>query len=320
MGRRLVLALGLGAALAGCGASAAMSRHAARGLPRPFTVVARYDARALGLRHPDSLAVGPDGNVYVTDASDRVTVISPRAKVLRRWGRPGGGPGEFRFTTEDPTDPHAINGKIAVGPNGLVYVSDSGNARVEVFTSRGRFVRQFGHLGSRPGEFLFPFDLAVDPAGDVYVADDQIDGAVSKFSAGGRLLWRLGSRQRDLAGHHEFGSLDAHGRLVVMANADGRVIYLDGGGHEVDAFGVQDALRDGCDVTVDEWGDTYVTGCTAKATAVFDRRHRLVADWPGTRDRLLWSPRFGPDGEVFALRHVAGESRTADQLLKLRLR
>jgi hypothetical protein len=79
-------------------------------------------------------------------------------------------------------------------------------------------------------------------------------------------------------------------------------------------------LRDACDVAVDPRGDTYVTGCTVPATVVFDRTHRLVGEWPGTRDRLLWSPRFGPGGEAFALRHVAGDSRTADQLLELRPR
>jgi hypothetical protein len=46
-------------------------------LPSPFTVTARYTAASLGLDHPDALAIGPDGNPYVTDASQRVTVLSP---------------------------------------------------------------------------------------------------------------------------------------------------------------------------------------------------------------------------------------------------
>jgi hypothetical protein len=89
----------------------------------------------------------------------------------------------------------------------------------------------------------------------------------------------------------------------------------------VDAFDDRGGvLPDGCDVTVDARGDTYVTACTAAATLVFDHRHRVIGEWPGRPDRLLWSPRFGPGGEAFALRHVAGDSRTADELLKLRLR
>ena len=74
-------------------------------LPSPFTITARYTAASLGLSHPASFAVGPDGNLYVTDLSQRVTVISPAGKVLRRWGKPGSGPGEFRFIPGNPTTP-----------------------------------------------------------------------------------------------------------------------------------------------------------------------------------------------------------------------
>ena len=48
-------------------------------------------------------------------------------------------------------------------------------------------------------------------------------------------------------------------------------------------------------------GDTYVGGCGAGPTLVFDRAHRLMAKWPGTHYSLLRSPVFGPHGEVFAL-------------------
>jgi hypothetical protein len=106
--------------------SAAAAGSAA--LPNPFTVLARYGVKPLGLDHPDALAIGPDGNLYVADLSQRVTVISPAGKVTRRWGKPGTAPGEFKFIAGDPTTPANVNGKITVGRNGMVYISDSGNA------------------------------------------------------------------------------------------------------------------------------------------------------------------------------------------------
>ena len=122
---------------AGCGARAAAPAGghtspvaASPALPSPFTITARYTAKSLGLDHPTDLTIGPDGNVYVTDRSQRVTVISPGGKVLRRWGKPGSKPGEFKFIASDPTTPKYVEGKITVGPGGIVYVSDSGNARV----------------------------------------------------------------------------------------------------------------------------------------------------------------------------------------------
>jgi tripartite motif-containing protein 71 len=252
-------------------------------------------------------------------------VVSPGGMVLRRWGKAGSGPGEFRFTSENPSDPKATNGKIAVGANGLVYVSDSGNARVQVFTEQGRFVRQFGSFGSRQGQFLYPFDIAVDAGGNVYVADDQNVGVVNKFSPNGRLLWRIGgpgSAKPDLAEHHHFDGFDSHDRLVMVGDRNGAVIYLDGDGHEVDSFNASsNAFPNGaCEVTVDALGNTYVTGCHSGPTLVFDRTHRLVAQWPGSGSPLLRSPSFGPNGEAFALRADPSGGVYADQVLKLRIR
>ena len=304
---------GLAVLGAGCAANAAAP-------PNPFTITAAYSAKSLGLDHPDTLATGPDGNLYVTDLSQRVTVISPGGEVLRRWGKPGTGPGEFRFITNDPTAPTDVAGKIAVGRNGMVYISDSGNDRVQVFTSQGRFIRQFGSYGARKGQFLFPADLVVDGSGNVYVTDDQSQ-TLAKFSPSGKVIWQIGgsaSSDQDLLGHQHPASIDAHGRLVMVNDDQGRVLYVDPSGHKVDAFSPDSSsFTEGnmCEVTVDAAGDTYVSGCgpgPTEPTLVYDRAHRLIAKWPGSTYTLLRSPAFGPNGEVFAL-------ATDGSILRLRI-
>jgi len=289
---------------------------AAPALPNPFTITAGYSAKSLGLDHPDALAAGPDGNLYVTDLSQRVTVISPGGEVLRRWGKPGAGPGEFKFISGDPTDPTDVAGRIAVGRTGMVYVSDSGNGRVQVFTPQGRFIRQFGSYGSGKGQFFLPGNLVIDGSGNVYVADNQSQ-TLAKFSPAGKVIWRIGgsaSSAQDLLGHQHLASIDAHGRLVMVNDDQGRVFYVDPSGHKVDAF--SPSVPPGghvCEVTVDAAGDTYVSGCGPNPPArVYDRSHRLVAEWPGTKYNLLRSPVFGPNGEVFAL-------ATDGSILRLRI-
>ena len=308
---------GLALLAAGCAGNAATAAGtnpspastASPALPSPFTVTARYTAKSLGLSHPAALAIGPDGNLYVTDLSQRVIVISPTGKVLRRWGKPGSGPGEFDFISAEPTVPTDVHAQIAVGPDGKVYVSDSGNARVQVFTPQGRFVRQFGSFGSGKGQFLQPYHLAADATGDVYVADDQAR-TLSKFSPAGKVLWTIGggSSDPDLTGLFKFTGFDAHGRLVVVNDAVNRVLYIDASGHKVDAFSPRTSgspTGHVCSATVDAAGNTFVSGCggvpQTGPTLVYDRAHRLIAKWPGRPYSLLWSPVFDPHGEVFAL-------------------
>ncbi len=58
---------------------------------------------------------------------------------------------------------------------GLVYVGESINRRVSVFTCEGVFVKSFGSLGSGPGQFKEPLGIAVDQFGVVYVSDHDND-------------------------------------------------------------------------------------------------------------------------------------------------
>jgi tripartite motif-containing protein 71 len=289
-------------------ASAGTSRES---VPNPFTIVARYDA---GLKHPVGLAIGDDGNLNVTDASQRVTVVSPGGAMIRRFGRPGNEPGEFSFVSADPRAPTEIHASIAVGPDGYVYVSDSGNLRVEVFSPTGRFIRLFGASGTGADRLLAPYDLAVDASSNAYVADDQRD-TLTKYSSNGRFVWQIGgvsSPDPDLRGHFHLATIDPHGRIVAAIDPcpctnvprAGRVVYINAEGAKVDTFGSEGDFPAGsgsCDVTVDAAGNTFVDSCVGESRnlEVFDRSHRLIGAWYGSP--FLLSPRFGPNGEVFTL-------------------
>jgi hypothetical protein len=298
---RVVVAAALAAGLAvvtGGPSHASVSHPISRVSPSTphIHVVARYSAQKLGLDQPSNFAIGPDGNVYVTDASQRVSVISPRGKVLRRWGGAGSGPGEFSFA---PNDAPGVVAPIAVAGDGKVYVGDSGNARIQLFSRYGRFLGEFGGRGTGEGQFLKPFALAVDREGSVYVADDE-QLTVSKFTGRGRFQWRRGGSSetdRDLLGHFHFAGLLVHHTLV-MANDDvGRIVYLNERGQKVDAFGSPADFPEGaCDTTVDRRGTVFVTSCLEALLAphtlrIFDSSHRLMAKL--SPSGLGLSPQFG---------------------------
>jgi 6-bladed beta-propeller len=266
--------------------------------PNPFTIVARYSAVSLGLRRPIALAIGPDG-IYVTDIPGSVKVIAPDGKVLRSWTSPTAGPGRFSFPPHrgDPSDRH---GAIGVGPDGKVYVADSGDNRVVVFSPSGSFVRSFGGYGSGDGRFLDIGTLTIDGKGDVYVVDESKE-TIFKFSPDGRLLWRLGgssgAESPNLVGHFSLADVDSHGRLVASRN-EGAIVYIDGNGDEVDHFDLEDPglatiNRSGFVAVQSSWGDRgYET------TLLFDRAHHLVGMW---KDSGGIAPRFGPNGEAWAI-------------------
>jgi len=87
---------------------------------------------------------------------------------------------------------------VAVDSSGNVYISDTGNSRVQKFSPDGNFLKAWGSDGSGAGQFREPLGIAVDLAGNVYVADSA-NQRVQKFSSDGNFLaswtgfefWRL---------------------------------------------------------------------------------------------------------------------------------
>jgi len=83
------------------------------------------------------IAVDTVGNVYVAD-SDQVKVFSPSGTFSRAWGGTGSASGQFRFSS---------GGALEFGPDGLLYVADGGNGKIQVFDpTTGAFVRSWGPL------------------------------------------------------------------------------------------------------------------------------------------------------------------------------
>lgn len=102
-------------------------------------------------------AESPEGDIYVSDGygNARVHKYTGDGTYLFSWGRAGTGPGEFNL-------PH----NIACDQDGLVYVADRENHRIQVFDPEGGFQEEWHDLHRPSGIFL---ERSTPPV--VYVAE-----------------------------------------------------------------------------------------------------------------------------------------------------
>jgi outer membrane protein assembly factor BamB len=271
--------------------------------PNPATAISTLLSAATGLSGAVDMDIGPDGNLYVVDDRPMVSVISPEGELLRSWGRAGAGDGQFDFAAPN------LGGaaKIAVGRDGLVYVSDGGNRRIQVFTPAGDYLRQVGNRGAEGDRLLVAWDLGVDDGGNVYVIDGGL-AALTKFDSDGAFQWRVGgvgSSDPELKSLGHGVKFDPAGHLWIANDDGGRLIAIDADSHEVDAFG-EIGSRPGqfagpCGLNLDRSGNLYVYNCDGGRIQVFDPQHRLIGSWDGPVDDRRQAFAFAPDGLMYQL-------------------
>ena len=139
---------------------------------------------------PHGIHVDAKGNVWIADFAGnkegtkghQVHKFSPKGEKLLSLGiagKAGNADGEFN----QPND-------VVVGPDGSIYVSDGhdgqgmttaaaiaegikrgATARISKFSPDGKFIKSWGGLGVKHGEFRTPHALVFDSKGRLWVAD-----------------------------------------------------------------------------------------------------------------------------------------------------
>jgi DNA-binding beta-propeller fold protein YncE len=120
--------------------------------------------------------------LYIVDTTaNQVVAVDDRGAERLRISTKYNGDGQFNR----PTD-------IFIDAKGQVYVTDSLNYLIRVFTADGKPVSQFGAAGDNPGNLDKPKGVAVDSEGHIYVNDALLD-AVQIFDGKGQFLLSFGS-------------------------------------------------------------------------------------------------------------------------------
>lgn len=160
--------------------------------------------------YPTNLAIGPDGDLFVADGygNARIHHFSADGRLLRSWGEPGDQPGQFHV-------PHGL----VVRSDGVIVVADRENSRLQLFSASGRFLDEWRDVAR-------PCQVALDPAGFLYVAElgyqaglwpgtappspEATGGRVSIFDPDGRLAARWGGGRHPTAPGDFFAPHDVH--------------------------------------------------------------------------------------------------------------
>ncbi len=142
------------------------------------------------LERPAGIAVDrARQRLYVADAGfarsaeHTVKIFDVDGTLVGTIGRgKGDAPGQFLFPTY-----------VTVDGEGRVYVTDTLNARLQVFDPDGGYLASIGERGTAWGMFDTPKGVALDAFGNVYVADSGWSN-VQIFNRRGRILLFFGGR------------------------------------------------------------------------------------------------------------------------------
>ena len=171
------------------------------------------------LMMPRAVAVNSRGEFLVSEYGDveRVQRFTPDGKrLLGVIGHGGNGPGEFNRAEG-----------LGIDAQDRLYVADSCNHRIQVFSADGKFLRAYGKAGTGKGEFSYPYDICVDNTGRQYVCEFG-NSRIQVFDAQDRPIEIIGGPGADPG---RFGNpwsiaLDSAGNLYVADSQNHRVQKL----------------------------------------------------------------------------------------------
>jgi len=175
--------------------------------------------------------------------------------------------------------------------DGMLYVSEYFNDRIQVFGLDGTFQRLIGEPGDGPGEFNAPGGVAIGPDGDLYVTDFY-NQRVQHLRADGSLVRQWGTTGEIGNGAGKFN----YPTDVVLAG-DGHLFVADGYGDRVQVFRPDGTFSH-------KWGGPFAMNIfgpfngwftTVTSIAIGPEGNVFVADF--YNDRVQ---KFAPDGTFLA--------------------
>lgn len=144
-----------------------------------------------------------------------------------------------------PEDRSFVRPLAVAAANGRVFVADSGNRRIVIYSSSGRFIRSLGDTGDSSSKLVFPTDIVINAQGHILVADRQA-GRVMIYNQNGDVVKSLpeGKDRLKLEGFSPLSlAVDADNGITVFDVYHQRLVLFDGKGRFLRAFNRDSAGR-----------------------------------------------------------------------------
>jgi len=179
------------------------------------------------LDKPEGIAVDPNGNIFVADYNTGyVKKYDATHNWLLTFSEYGSGKGQN------------MKSEFIDIRDGRLYMPEAGNHRINVFDLDGKFLFDFGGLGSAPGQLNNPESAKFSSDGRLHVADLKND-RIQVFDADGKLLTSFGttgSNPGELKAPAGI-ALDARDNVYVTEIGNDRVQVFDKHGRFLTQFG-----------------------------------------------------------------------------------
>lgn len=148
-------------------------------------------------KEPRGIAVSANGAIYVSDSgNNRLEEFTESGSFLAAFGfgvadekaeyeictstcktgMPGAGNGQF-----------SAPGRMALSPNGTIWVIDNGNSRLEQFNEKDEYLTKFGTKGTGNGQLDEPADITITTGGNLIVTN-TLNDRVEEFTPSGAFV------------------------------------------------------------------------------------------------------------------------------------
>jgi tripartite motif-containing protein 71 len=215
---------------------------------------------------PYGLDVDTTGNVWVADRGNhRIQQFDSKGNFISKFGNEDSHPSSEIGKFDNPRHVE-VDRDLK-----FVYVADSKNNRIQQFLLNGTFVKSYGELGDKPGQFNLPTTIEQDSKGNFFVTE-RGNERIQKFDHNWNPILSWGSKGSSTTEfcHLEHLALDKNDNVYVTdpqsdpdCSMQARVLKFDSDGKFVAKIGSAGSgvgqLQDPEHLAVDNEGDVYVS-------------------------------------------------------------